>query len=655
MAAGPTISQQKILAASQGNPDLREVLDAVNQVAGQTQVVTSTTPIAGSTAGQPNSAAARPAQATGSVSLLNGSYIVQLVNPGGQSAISQLQSAQQAQNATAQTSVQPVTPIYHQIRVSTSRAFNVNSNTQTFGGDTGQTQTYWTLTGLGTGTWYIQFRSSFDGVNWNSWKDANSSQSSLVETVTVETESNSVWALFSLPGGVLIGVADGFAGDGGTFGVPQGLYSSSMVALAGPNGFNALPPQLTDIASCGVTVPPANSGTVGVPDFPPVVNMKYGDRNWPQSTYSGNANIFAIAFTPAAAGISGALTTYLSPDGLSEWTVITLPGGSKFAIGQGSGANGDTIFTPAAAPWINVPNLLSCCSIYGGAGTGHGAHGVNQCGLSGLTIEATYADTGSASNVWPGSVNWIAVAWIPGRETVSTSGGEWVLINLGKGNQVAFGAGTIPAGSSFGLPTGYDSTKLLSIATPASYSGSGGNVTHAISNCDIAGTTAQLIYIDGSGNSWTGSVNWFAFAWTFTPDAAPATLGTVVTISPSSTIIGINQTIQFVATVTGNVTTTVTWSVDGIAGGNATVGTITADGIYTPPVTGGQHLITATSTAVGTVYSTAGVICTATSVGTTSGAPSAPGYIGEQLIDGSSQTLYTYTLSGWVAVKGSIL
>jgi hypothetical protein len=385
------------------------------------------------------------------------------------------------------------------------------------------------------------------------------------------------------------------------------------------------------------------------------VNMKYGDRNWPQSTYSGNANIFAIAFTPAAAGISGALTTYLSPDGLSEWTVITLPGGSKFAIGQGSGANGDTIFIPAAAPWINVPNLLSCCSIHGGAGTGHGAHGVNQCGLDGLVIEATYADTGSASNVWPGSVDWMAVAWMPGRETVTVQGGKWVLINLGKDNQVAFGAGSLPAGSSFGLPTGYDSSKLLSIATPASFSGSGDNVLHAISNCDIAGTAAQLIYIDGSGNSWSGSVNWFAFAWTFTPEVAPPANSMAVSVTPSSSILNINQTAQFVATVTGNATETVTWSVDGVMGGNATVGTITAGGLYTPPVTAGTHTITATSTAVPAFYSTASVLTTSTSVGTTSGAPSTLGYLGEQLVDGTAKILYVYTSSGWVAIKGSLL
>ena len=38
-----------------------------------------------------------------------------------------------------------------------------------------------------------------------------------------------------------------------------------------------------------------------------------------------------------------------------------------------------------------------------------------------------------------------------------------------------------------------------------------------------------------------------------------------------------------------------TWSVDGVAGGNATVGTITSGGLYTPPSTVGTHTVTATS------------------------------------------------------------
>ncbi len=44
-------------------------------------------------------------------------------------------------------------------------------------------------------------------------------------------------------------------------------------------------------------------------------------------------------------------------------------------------------------------------------------------------------------------------------------------------------------------------------------------------------------------------------------------------------------------------TTGVTWSVDGIANGNSSVGTITSSGLYTAPFAVGGHTITATSTA----------------------------------------------------------
>jgi len=39
----------------------------------------------------------------------------------------------------------------------------------------------------------------------------------------------------------------------------------------------------------------------------------------------------------------------------------------------------------------------------------------------------------------------------------------------------------------------------------------------------------------------------------------------------------------------------VKWSVDGIVGGSSAVGTISTDGLYTPPLTEGTHSIVATS------------------------------------------------------------
>lgn len=59
--------------------------------------------------------------------------------------------------------------------------------------------------------------------------------------------------------------------------------------------------------------------------------------------------------------------------------------------------------------------------------------------------------------------------------------------------------------------------------------------------------------------------------------------GIAVTVSPSATSVVLGQTVPFDATVTGTTNTAVNWEVAGVTGGNATVGTITAGGLYTAP------------------------------------------------------------------------
>jgi len=56
-----------------------------------------------------------------------------------------------------------------------------------------------------------------------------------------------------------------------------------------------------------------------------------------------------------------------------------------------------------------------------------------------------------------------------------------------------------------------------------------------------------------------------------------------VTVSPSPATVPANGTQQFTATVTGTSNTAVTWEVNNVTGGNSTVGTISASGLYTAP------------------------------------------------------------------------
>ena len=57
----------------------------------------------------------------------------------------------------------------------------------------------------------------------------------------------------------------------------------------------------------------------------------------------------------------------------------------------------------------------------------------------------------------------------------------------------------------------------------------------------------------------------------------------VIAVSPLNVTVNLGQTQQFTATVTGTSNTAVSWTVSGIAGGNATIGTISAGGLYTAP------------------------------------------------------------------------
>jgi len=86
-----------------------------------------------------------------------------------------------------------------------------------------------------------------------------------------------------------------------------------------------------------------------------------------------------------------------------------------------------------------------------------------------------------------------------------------------------------------------------------------------------------------------------------TLNASVATSATVsvfaFTVSPAAVTVAPSGNEQFTATIQGLSPTTVTWSVDGVAGGSAATGTISASGLYSAPSTIGAHTIKATSNA----------------------------------------------------------
>ncbi len=87
---------------------------------------------------------------------------------------------------------------------------------------------------------------------------------------------------------------------------------------------------------------------------------------------------------------------------------------------------------------------------------------------------------------------------------------------------------------------------------------------------------------DGTGTSDSASAQVTVFSFTISPTGA--------TLAPGGTQ-------QFTTTIAGITNTSVTWSVDGIAGGNTSVGMVSTTGLYTAPTATGAHNVTATSVA----------------------------------------------------------
>src|SRR6266404_1747022 len=103
----------------------------------------------------------------------------------------------------------------------------------------------------------------------------------------------------------------------------------------------------------------------------------------------------------------------------------------------------------------------------------------------------------------------------------------------------------------------------------------------------IAGLVAGLLHLAGCGGGGSGDNGATAPQPPSPPPPPPppppAPIDVSVTPAAASVQTGGTQT--FTATVTNTANKAVTWQVNGIAGGNTSVGTISTTGVYTAPAT----------------------------------------------------------------------
>lgn len=120
------------------------------------------------------------------------------------------------------------------------------------------------------------------------------------------------------------------------------------------------------------------------------------------------------------------------------------------------------------------------------------------------------------------------------------------------------------------------------------------SVTWAVN--DVTGGNATLGTISSTGlytapatppNPSTVTIRATSVARTTASATAMVTIdsGISVQVAPSPASVGTGESFPFVATVNGTSNTAVNWLVNDVAGGNATVGTISSTGLYTAPST----------------------------------------------------------------------
>jgi parallel beta-helix repeat protein len=248
--------------------------------------------------------------------------------------------------------------------------------------------------------------------------------------------------------------------------------------------------------------------------------------------------------------------------------------------------------------------------------------------VSGFTQTFTATVTGSSSAVMTWFVDGVAsgssaagtlsgsgttVTYTPpataGHHTVSataTRAGAVASGSLAVTVQLPFQISLSPGSAS----VGFGQALALTSAETGAYS-----VTHVWAVDGIVAGNATVGTLTGSRDNFVYTAPAAAGSHTVTATssnfegtrsaACVVTVTSPVVVSlpvPVSTRVNLGGSLLFTAAVTGSSNTAVTWKVDGIASGNASVGAITAPGtgnsvIFTAPAVAGTHTVTATSVA----------------------------------------------------------
>ena len=372
--------------------------------------------------------------------------------------------------------------------------------------------------------------------------------------------------------------------------------------------------QEVSVASVAQTVTLTNTGTA-VLTITSISTIGAASADYTQTNTCGGsvpagANCtISVVFDPSVIGARPARVTITD----------NAAGGSQNVGLSGTGV--------APAVTLSTPNL-SFPGVIVGQSSSAETITVTNSGAASLTISSIvpsgdFSQTNTCSAaIAPGSSCAISVTFSP---TASWSRGGSIVVNdnaykspqqvillVGMGNSGAAAKlsptslnfkntilGTVSAAQTVTVSnTGSVALNINSILTTGDYS----QTNNCPSSLNAAATcTINVSFAPSNTGKRTGYITVNdtdpAFLQTVNISGTGVVASSAVNINPEQASLTPLQTQQFTVTINGVQSTNVTWSVDGIQGGNSTVGTISPSGLYTPPATAGAHVVQVTSSA----------------------------------------------------------
>lgn len=301
--------------------------------------------------------------------------------------------------------------------------------------------------------------------------------------------------------------------------------------------------------------------------------------------------------------VSYAALSWRSPDvtttsGGMTWLELTLLGGETIVFGRGVIADGGTV--PLPAGYVRA-NSFATAFVHDTPTTATHNPRIVGAKVDPATGAVSCQYNDGAGNTWPGNAAVIVVAWKNNMGTVTTEtdgNTKWMEITLTNGKKFGVGCALdVPDGTAINLPAAAGSASTLQaiVGTSTFVVPAGAGHTWGVDSAYLDGSNiVHVTFGEGGGDNPTVSGSGDVFLLYCEAGSASPTL---VTVSPASSTLNQGMQQQFSAVVQNNANQNVDWSVDGIAGGNVTVGTIDATGLYTAPDAAGSHTITATSVA----------------------------------------------------------